>query len=480
MFTPAIRALLPASVITDNPNPDNGLAVYNPATDALLATVPAQSAKDAELAITQSAKAFASWRHTTAAERADLLTRWYDLIMAAVDDLALLITLEQGKPLEEARGEIRFAASFIHWNAGEARRIQGDTLTPNNNQLRYLVTKQPIGVTVAITPWNFPAGMIARKAAPALAAGCTMVIKPAEQTPLTAYALVELAKQAGIPADVLSIVTGDPSVIGPILATHPLVRKITFTGSTEIGRLLMRQASDTIKKVSLELGGNAPFIVCADADIDAAVTGLMRAKFRNSGQTCICANRVFVAESIATTFVAKLKQAMQSLVVGRGDEAGVTMGPLIDKAAIDKVTEHVNEALQQGAVLVTGGEPHPAGKTFYTPTLLTNVKPSMAIAKEETFGPVIPIITFTDLDEAIRMANDTIYGLAAYFYTQSTATTFKVAEALEYGMVGINTGLISNEVAPFGGMKQSGIGREGGHYAIDSFLETKYWCLQLP
>jgi succinate-semialdehyde dehydrogenase/glutarate-semialdehyde dehydrogenase len=403
--------------------------------------------------------------------------KWYDLMMAHQEDLAVILTSEQGKPLAEARGEIAYAASFVQWFAEEAKRVYGDTIPAASSDQRILVIRQPVGVCAAITPWNFPAAMITRKAAPALAAGCTIVVKPASQTPLTALALAELARRAGIPKGVLNVVTGSASVIGKELTSSPTVRKLSFTGSTEVGRQLMAECAENIKKVSLELGGNAPFIVFDDADLDQAVEGAMISKYRNSGQTCVCANRLFVQEGVYDEFAKRLVAAVETLKVGSGLEPDVQQGPLIDQAALDKVSRHIDDALAGGATLLTGGRPHALGGTFFQPTVLTNVNADMSVAVDETFGPVAPLIRFSDEKDVIRMANDTPFGLAAYFYARDMGRIFRVAEDLEYGMVGINTGLISTEVAPFGGVKQSGIGREGSKYGIDEYVEMKYLCL---
>jgi succinate-semialdehyde dehydrogenase/glutarate-semialdehyde dehydrogenase len=398
------------------------------------------------------------------------------LILASIDDLAALMTAEQGKSLAEARGEVAYAARFIEWFAQEAARIEGEILTSPAADKRLMVIKEPVGVCALITPWNFPAAMITRKCAPALAAGCTVVIKPAEQTPLTALALGELAQRAGIPAGVINIVTGDPVLIGAELTRNPIVRKLSFTGSTEVGRLLMAQCAPTVKKLSLELGGNAPFIVFEDADIEAAVDGAMLAKFRNAGQTCVCANRIYVHQSVHDTFIARFASRVASLKVGHGTAPGVVVGPLIDEAAVDKVEQHINDALLRGARIVVGGKPHTLGGNFYEPTVLADVQPDMRCAREETFGPVAPVLRFSSEEEVIQLANDTEYGLAAYFYSRDIARCFRVSEALEYGMVGVNAGILSHEIAPFGGIKQSGIGREGSRHGIEEYLEMKYVC----
>lgn len=453
------------------------LSVFNPATGTLLGDVPAMGAAETGRAIAAADAALPAWRGLLARDRSAILQRWFQLILAHTDDLARMMTLEQGKPLAEARGEVVYAASFVEWFAEEGKRLYGETIPTTGVDRRFMVIRQPIGVCAAITPWNFPAAMITRKVAPALAAGCTVVVKPAEQTPFTALALARLAEEAGFPPGVFNVVTGDPVAIGGVLTSSPVVRKLSFTGSTEVGRLLMAQCAPTIKKLSLELGGNAPFIVFDDADVDAAVAGALVSKYRNAGQTCVCANRLLVQDSVYDTFAARLAAAVEGLSVGNGLEAGVSVGPLIDDEAVLKVEAHVADALAGGARVLTGGRRHGAGARFYTPTVLADVKPGMRIAREETFGPVAPLFRFHTEDEAIRMANDTEYGLAAYFYARDVGRVFRVGEALDYGMVGINTGLISTEVAPFGGVKQSGVGREGARHGIDEYLETKYLCL---
>lgn len=455
----------------------NTITVTNPADGSIVGRVPSLSATETREAITAADKAFAEWRRMPAKDRSAFLMKWYNLMMAHQEDLAVILTSEQGKPLPEAKGEIAYAASFVQWFAEEAKRVYGDTIPSASADQRILVIRQPIGVCAAVTPWNFPAAMITRKAAPALAAGCTMVVKPASQTPLTALALAELARRAQIPAGVLNVVTGSAGVIGRELTRNPTVRKLSFTGSTEVGRQLMAECAENIKKISLELGGNAPFIVFDDADLDKAVEGAMISKYRNSGQTCVCANRLFVQKVVYDEFANRLVAAVEKLKVGNGLEAGVQQGPLIDQTALDKVTHHVEDALANGAILLTGGKPHALGGTFFQPTVLTNVNADMSVAVNETFGPVAPLIRFDDEADAVRMANNTIYGLAAYFYARDMGRIFRVAEDLEYGMVGINTGLISTEVAPFGGVKQSGIGREGSKYGLDEYLEMKYLCL---
>ncbi|GLU33853.1 NAD-dependent succinate-semialdehyde dehydrogenase [Trinickia caryophylli] len=451
--------------------------VRNPATGRVLATVPKMGAAETRRAIEAANAAWPAWRAQPAKARAAILRKWYDLMIAHADDLAQIMTAEQGKPLAEAKGEIQYAASFLEWFGEEAKRVYGDTIPSPANDRRIVVVKEPVGVCAAITPWNFPAAMITRKVGPALAAGCPIVVKPAEATPLSALALAALAERAGLPAGVLSIVTGEPKEIGGELTANPLVRKLSFTGSTAIGRLLMAQCAATVKKVSLELGGNAPFIVFDDADLDAAVTGAIASKYRNSGQTCVCANRFYVHERVYDAFAEKLRAAVEQLKVGRGTEAGVVQGPLINEAAVQKVEAHIEDALAKGAHVATGGKRHALGYSFFEPTVLTGVTPAMRVAKEETFGPVAPLFRFASDDEVVRLANDTEFGLAAYFYSRDVGRVWRVAEALEYGMVGINTGLISNEVAPFGGVKQSGIGREGSHYGIDEYVVVKYLCL---
>lgn len=452
-------------------------AVRNPADGSVIAEVADCGPEEAHKAIEAAHRAFPAWAAMLPARRARLLRRWFELIRAHTDDLALLLTAEQGKPLAEAKGEIKYGASFVEWFAEEARRIYGDIIPPHAAGVRLAVIKQPVGVVAAITPWNFPNAMITRKVAPALAAGCTVVVKPAEDTPLSALALAVLAHEAGFPPGVFNVVpTSDPAPVGEVLTGSPLVRKLSFTGSTEVGKLLMRQCADTVKKVSLELGGNAPFIVFDDADIDAAVQGAMASKYRNTGQTCICANRIFVQDGVYEAFAKKFAEAVQQLRVGVGTEEGVHIGPLINEAALEKVERLVANATARGACVLTGGRRHERGGTFYTPTVLTDVTPDMAIAQEEIFGPVAPLYRFHTEEEVIRLANDTRYGLAAYFYGRDIGRVWRVAEALEYGMVGINTGMISTAVAPFGGVKESGIGREGSKYGIEEFVEIKYLC----
>ncbi|MCE9800798.1 NADP-dependent succinate-semialdehyde dehydrogenase [Raoultella ornithinolytica] len=455
------------------------ITVTNPANGEVLGSVPKMGAEETRDAIQAAHRALPAWRQLTAKERAAILRRWFDLMMANQDDLARLMTLEQGKPLAEAKGEIGYAASFIEWFAEEGKRIYGDTIPGHQADKRLIVIKQPIGVTAAITPWNFPAAMITRKAGPALAAGCTMVLKPASQTPFSALALAELARRAGIPDGVFNVVTGSASAVGNELTGNPLVRKLSFTGSTEIGRQLMAQCAQDIKKVSLELGGNAPFIVFDDADLDKAVEGAMASKFRNAGQTCVCANRLYVQDGVYARFAEKLQQAVEQLHLGDGLQAGVTTGPLIDEKAIAKVQEHIADAVGKGARVITGGKVDALGGNFFQPTILVDVPDGAKVAKEETFGPLAPLFRFTDEADVIRQANDTEFGLAAYFYARDLSRVFRVGEALEYGIVGINTGLISNEIAPFGGVKASGLGREGSKYGIEDYLEIKYMCIGL-
>jgi succinate-semialdehyde dehydrogenase/glutarate-semialdehyde dehydrogenase len=451
--------------------------VRNPATGEVLSTVPYAGAAETRRAIEAASRAFGPWRARTAYERARILRRWYELMMANQDDLACLMTSEQGKPLSESRGEIAYAASFIEWFAEEARRVGGDVIDSPWADKRIVVVREPVGVCAAITPWNFPAAMITRKAAPALAAGCTIVIKPALQTPLSALAMAELAARAGVPAGVCSVVTGESRAIGGELTSHPSVRKLSFTGSTEIGRVLAAQCAPTVKRMSLELGGNAPFIVFDDADIDAAVEGAMVSKYRNTGQTCVCANRLLVQDGIYDAFAQRLAAAVAKLKVGNGMEAGVEQGPLIDEAAVAKVEELVGDAVSQGARAITGGRRHALGRTYYQPTVLADVSPKMRLAREEVFGPVAPLFRFKSEADAICMANDTEFGLAAYFYARDVGRVWRVSSALECGIVGINTGLISTAVAPFGGVKQSGVGREGSRYGINEYLDLKYLCM---
>ena len=451
--------------------------VTNPATNEVIGTVPDMGAAETLRAIEAANKAWPLWKAKTMAERSDILEKWFDLIMVNQDDLATIMTLEQGKSLTEAAGEVAYGASFIKWFAEECKRVQGGTMPTKNNDQRLIITKESIGVCAAITPWNFPSAMITRKAAPALSVGCTMIVKPAEATPYSALALAVLAERAGIPAGVLSVVTGDAAKIAGEMTSNPIVRKLTFTGSTRIGKLLMRQCSDTLKKLSLELGGNAPFIVFEDADIDAAVDGLMVSKYRNSGQTCVCTNRTLVHESVYDEFAEKLAIKVSALKVGNGFDEGVAQGPLINMAAVKKVEDHIKDAVDKGAKILAGGKRHELGSSFFYPTLLGNVTTDMKVTYEETFGPVAPLFKFNTEEEAIQMANDTEFGLASYFYTRDIGRVWRVSEALEYGMVGVNSGLISNEVVPFGGVKESGLGREGGTYGIEDFLEIKYICM---
>jgi succinate-semialdehyde dehydrogenase/glutarate-semialdehyde dehydrogenase len=458
-------------------DPGRTIQVDDPATGEVIGTVPRLGRAETKQAIAAAAAAFPEWRARTTKERSVVLRRWFDLIMSNQDDLAALMTLEQGKPLTESRGEVAYGAGFIEWFAEEGRRTYGDTIPSHARDKRIVVIKEPIGVVGCITPWNFPIAMITRKVGPALAAGCTVVSKPASQTPFSALALAALAERAGVPKGVLNIVTGSASEVGGELTSNPIVRKISFTGSTEVGKILMAQCAATVKKVSLELGGNAPFIVFDDADLDAAVEGAIVSKYRNTGQTCVCANRILVQSSIYDTFADRLGKAVSRLKVGPGLEDGVTQGPLIDMAAVEKVESHISDAVAKGARVLVGGRRAPAGGRFFTPTVLADATAEMALAREETFGPVAPLFKFTTEAEAISLANATEYGLAAYFYGRDVGRIWRVAEALEYGIVGINTGLISTEVAPFGGMKESGIGREGSKYGIEEYLEVKYLCM---
>jgi succinate-semialdehyde dehydrogenase/glutarate-semialdehyde dehydrogenase len=449
-------------------------AVTNPATGEVLGRVPAMGRGETEEAVAAAGRAFQDWRRQTAKTRSGLLRRWFDLIMQNQEDIAQIMTAEQGKPLAEARGEVAYAASFVEFYAEEAKRVYGDTIPSPWSDKRIVALKQPVGVIGAITPWNFPAAMITRKVAPAIAVGCTAVCKPAGDTPLTALALAELADRAGLPAGVFNIVTGSAAEIGAVLTSHDLVRAVTFTGSTEIGAQLMRQCAPTIKKVGLELGGNAPFIVFDDADLDAAIEGAIASKYRNMGQTCVCANRFLVQDGIYDRFADALTGRVGQLKVGNGAEAGVEQGPLINAAAVEKVEEHIADATAKGARILMGGERHALGGTFFQPTVLADVQSNMRMTREETFGPVAPLMRFAKEDDAIRIANDTEFGLAAYFYSRDLGTVWRVAEELEYGIIGVNAGIISTEVAPFGGIKQSGIGREGSHYGTEEFLEVKY------
>ncbi len=454
--------------------------ISNPATGEILGSIPEMGGTETRRAIEAAQSALPGWRALTAQGRATLLQRWFNLLLEHQEDLATLMTLEQGKPLAEARGEIGYAASFLDWFAAEGQRIYGDTIPAQQPQQRILVLKEPVGVCAAITPWNFPAAMITRKAGAALAAGCTMVVKPAPQTPFSALALAVLAERAQLPAGVLNIVTGPAQTIGDELLDNPLVRKLSFTGSTRTGQYLMQRCAGTLKRLSLELGGNAPFIVFDDADLDAAVAGTLASKYRNSGQTCVCANRFLIQEGIYEAFAARLTQAVRGqLKVGNGLDPGVTQGPLINAAALHKVEAHVADAVAQGANILTGGQRHPLGGTFYQPTVLSDVTPEMRIAREETFGPVAPLFRFRTDTEAVALANATEFGLAAYFYSRDLNRVFRMAEALQYGMVGINTGLISTAVAPFGGIKASGFGREGSKYGIEDYLDIKYLCIGL-
>jgi len=456
---------------------DDGIAVDDPATGEIVGRVPKLGAAETEAAIAAAERAMPAWAARTAKDRAQVLRAWFDLIMAHQDVLARILTREQGKPLAEAKGEIAYAASFIEWFAEEAKRIYGEVVPGHMPDKRIVVLKQPIGVVAAITPWNFPAAMITRKLAPALAAGCTTVLKPASQTPFTALALAVLAEEAGVPAGVINVITGSAAAIGGALTASPVVRKLTFTGSTEIGAKLYEQSAPTIKKLSLELGGNAPFIVFDDADLDAAVAGAIASKYRNAGQTCVCANRLYVQAGIHDRFVEALAKAVDGLVVGSGLDQGTTIGPLIDEAAVAKAQQHVDDAVSKGARIVTGGKAHPLGGRYFQPTIIEGVKAGMVVLNEETFGPVAPIIRFEDESDAIAKANATEFGLAAYFYARDMSRAWRVAEALESGIVGINTGLISTEVAPFGGVKASGLGREGSRHGIDDYLEIKYLCI---
>lgn len=451
--------------------------VRNPATGELITKVPKMGAAETRRAIEAANIAWAGWRAQTAQTRAGILRRWFHLMIENADDLAQLMTAEQGKPLTESKGEIQYAASFLEWFAEEAKRVYGDTIPSPATDKRIIVMKEPIGVSAAITPWNFPAAMITRKVAPALAAGCPMIVKPAEATPLSALALAELAHRAGVPAGVLSVVTGKAQEIGAELTSNPLIRKLSFTGSTEVGRRLMAQCAPTVKKLSLELGGNAPFIVFEDADLNAAVTGAIASKFRNSGQTCVCANRFYVHEKVYDQFSKLLAEAASKLKVGNGAEPGIAQGPLINESAVAKVEELIADAQGKGAGALVGGKRHTLGRSFFEPTVLVGMQQSMRLSKEEVFGPVAPIFKFSSDEELVKYANDTEFGLAAYFYSRDIGRIWRTAEALEYGMVGVNTGLISHEVAPFGGVKQSGLGREGSHYGIDEYVVLKYVCL---
>lgn len=453
------------------------IAVRNPATGAVLGTIPKMGATETRRAIEAAATAQKQWRRLSAKERAVILRRWFDLMMTHQDDLARIMTLEQGKPLAEAKGEIAYGASYLEWYAEEGKRAYGDVIPGPAHDRRIVVIKEPVGVCAAITPWNFPSSMITRKAGAALGAGCAIVVKPATQTPYSAFALAVLAQEAGVPEGVFSIVTGSASAIGEEMTSNDIVRKISFTGSTDIGRLLMAQAAPQIKKISLELGGNAPFIVFDDADIDAAVEGAIVSKFRNMGQTCVCANRLYVQRGVYDAFVEKFTAKVAQLKVGDGLQEQVTQGPLIDQAAVEKVKEHIEDAVAQGAHIALGGKAHELGGLFFEPTVLTHMTSSMKVAREETFGPLAPVFAFENEDEVIELANQTEYGLAAYFYSRDIGRVWRVAEALEYGMVAINSGLLSNEAAPFGGVKQSGFGREGSHYGLDDYLVIKYMLM---
>ncbi len=451
--------------------------VSNPATGEQIGTVPKMGAAETRRAIEAANAAWGAWRAKLAKERAAILRKWFDLMIENADDLAVLMTAEQGKPLAEAKGEVVYSASFIEWFAEEGKRIYGDTIPQHMADKRIVVTKEPVGVVAAITPWNFPSAMITRKAGPALAAGCPFVIKPASDTPYSALALAVLAERAGVPKGVFSVVTGSSGAIGGEMTSNPIVRKLTFTGSTEIGKILMKQCASTVKKTSMELGGNAPFIVFDDADLDSAVAGAMASKYRNTGQTCVCANRLYVQDGVYDAFAEKLKEAVESMVVGDGLKGETQQGPLINMAAVEKVEEHIEDALAGGARIVTGGKRHELGGTFFEPTILADVKQSMLVARDETFGPLAPLFRFKDDADVIKMANDTEFGLAAYFYSRDIGRIWRTAEALEYGIVGINAGIISTEVAPFGGVKESGTGREGSKYGIEDYLEVKYLCM---
>jgi succinate-semialdehyde dehydrogenase/glutarate-semialdehyde dehydrogenase len=455
----------------------SSLDVVNPSSGLPIGKVPSCGAVETRRAIEAAERAWPKWRTLSGKERANILKRWFEFINDAADDLALIMTLEQGKPLAEARGEVAYAASFVEWYAEEAKRIYGDVIPATTNDRRIIVIKQPVGVCAAITPWNFPAGMITRKITPALAAGCPIIVKPASATPLTALALAVLAERAGVPKGILSVITGPARLIGEELTCHPTVRKVTFTGSTNIGKEIYRRSAGTVKKISLELGGNAPFIVFDDADVEAAVAGLMASKFRNMGQTCVCANRVLIQAPIYDDFLQKLSQKVAALKVGDGLEPDSQQGPLIDAAAVSKVEEHIAEAIRKGARVAVGGSRHRLGGNFFSPTVLADVTPNMLIADEETFGPVAPLLRFKAEEEAVQLANATSFGLAAYFYGNDLRRVWRVAEALEFGIVGVNTGTVSTEVAPFGGVKESGVGREGSKYGIDEFVELKYICL---
>jgi len=453
------------------------IEVINPASETLLGSVPRLTQAQVSEAVEAADRAFPAWKAKSCKERAVILRRWYELCMAHQEDLARILTLEQGKPLAEARGEIAYGSAFIEWFSEEAKRIYGDVIPAHATDRRIVVTKEPVGVVAAITPWNFPNAMITRKAAAAMAAGCTVVVKPASSTPFSALALAELAERAGVPRGVLNVVTGSARVVGDELTANPLVRKLSFTGSTEVGKVLLTACAQTVKKVSMELGGNAPFIIFEDADLDQAVAGVMASKFRNTGQTCVCANRIFVHDRIYDAFAERLAQAVAAQRVGSGVEEGVTLGPLIDQSAVAKVEEHIVDAQERGASVYLGGQRHALGGNFFEPTILTDVSSDARLMNEETFGPVAPLLRFSDEQEVIRLANDTPYGLASYFYTRDVGRVWRVAEALECGIVGINEGIISSELAPFGGVKESGIGREGSKYGIEDYIEIKYLCM---
>lgn len=453
------------------------IQVINPATQEVLGLVPKMGSAEARQAIEGADAAWKAWRNKSAKERSTILRRWFELIIENSDDLARIMTAEQGKPLSESKGEIAYGASYLEWYAEEGKRVYGDTIPAPSRDKRIVVTKEPIGVCAAITPWNFPSSMITRKVGAALAAGCPIVVKPASQTPYSALALAVLSEEAGVPTGVFSVITGSASAIGGEMTSNDLVRKVSFTGSTEVGRLLMQQSAGTIKKVSMELGGNAPFIVFEDADLDAAVEGAMASKYRNTGQTCVCTNRFYVHDRVYDEFCQKLVNAVGKLKVGNGFDDGVTQGPLIDQAAVNKVEEHVADALTKGGRILAGGKPHALGLSFFEPTVIADATAEMKVAYEETFGPLAPVFRFHSDEEVIDQANDTEFGLAAYFYSRDIGRVWRVSEALEYGMVGINTGIISNEAAPFGGIKQSGLGREGSHYGLDDYLVVKYLCM---
>lgn len=453
------------------------MAVTNPATGEVIGTIPHLGQAETAKAIADANAAWPAWRKKTAKERAAILRKWFNLMMENQDDLAMILTAEQGKPLAEAKGEIAYGASYIEWFAEEGKRLYGENIPTNMNDRRIMVTKEPIGVCVAITPWNFPNAMITRKAAPAMAAGCPMIVRPADLTPFSALAMAELAHRAGVPAGVFQVITGKSRVIGAEFTSNPTVRKLTFTGSTEVGRVLLQQCAPTIKKASMELGGNAPFIVFDDADLDAAVEGAIASKYRNAGQTCVCANRLYIQDGVYDQFAEKLAIAVGKLNVGNGIQDGVTQGPMIDNKAVEKVEEHIADAVAKGAKIALGGKRHALGHSFFEPTILTGVTQDMAVAKEETFGPMAPLFRFKTEEEIIQYANDTEFGLASYFFSRDIGRIFRVSEALEYGMVGVNTGLISTELAPFGGVKQSGLGREGSKYGIEDYVTVKYTCL---